>query len=307
MLCRRLISIRWPTNSWTSWNTGTCLPVRIFGPGGIIDTKQPQIESLSLITDCTCSASELDSADGLSGLTKLKRLCWRAPGCDFVDNLRDMIKTNAENLEYIELDLVNWGRFKQSIGFWQWIFPLVAYPALQTLCLTEVALSKKTIRALDFGTLRTLKLRNCKGWDILLEKAVQLRRPVRLRTLEILEGSGMDSFDSLYTISRFLDTFDGLEELYVSVAGPEDVADLWDGVIAHRATLKRFVHHQRIIETDFDSEHFEKEFDLMDLGCRYPSDVDRWKDIDKLQLEAIGLSALPEFLVSAPRDASLMR
>lgn len=73
--------------------------------------KQPRIEPLSIPTDCTCYESVDYVKVGLTTLTRLKRLRWRAPDYDDIHTLSDMIHTNAKTLKYLELDLVNWERF----------------------------------------------------------------------------------------------------------------------------------------------------------------------------------------------------
>ncbi|KAL1873928.1 hypothetical protein Daus18300_003800 [Diaporthe australafricana] len=148
--------------------------------------------------------------------------------------------------------------------------------------------------ALDFETLQTLKLRDCRGWNHLLERIMQLRRPVGLKVLEICESPGLRTCeldpdlrhaDLVGVVSEFLATFVGLEGLFVSIEGPADMDRLWSGVINHRATLKRFVHYQGI----------EDEPDVMTLGYDEPGEISLMS-LDEFQLEAIGLTLFPEYL-----------
>lgn len=275
--------------------------------------KQPKIESLSITTDCTCYESVDDVELGLTTLTKLKRLRWRAPDCADIHTLSDMIHTNAKTLKYLEVDLVNWERIGYYCsrnpyddgprGLEHWIrlwrvpegkFWGSKHTALQTLCLTEVALSRESVGVLDFGVLRTLRLRNCERWDSFLEHAVGLHLPIGLKTLEVTVKPGLLSCDADEVLSRFLKAFDGLEELYVGIESPLPFNELWPGVIAHHATLKRFVHHQRTGEGFHP--HLTQEVDadlLLDPGDAFLQTFDRF------QLEAMGLSINPEDLVSA--------
>lgn len=227
-----------------------------------------------------------------------------------------MIHTNAKTLKHLEVDLVNWERFgyychrnpyddgprglEHWIRFWrvpEGKFWGPTHTALQTLCLTEVALSRKSVGMFDFSVLRTLRLRNCEGWDSFLKHAVGLHLPIGLKTLEITAKPGLLSCDADEVLSRFLEAFDGLEELYVGIEGPLLSNELWPGVIAHRATLKRFVHHQRTTGEDLHP-HLGQEVDadlLLDAGDAF------LQTLDKFQIEAIGLSINPEDRVSAPK------
>lgn len=64
-----------------------------------------------MTTDCTCYETPDFVKGGLKTLTNLKRLRWRAPDCDDIHTLSDMIHTNAKTLKHLEVDLVNWERF----------------------------------------------------------------------------------------------------------------------------------------------------------------------------------------------------
>lgn len=283
--------------------------------------KQSLIESLSLTTDGSCYESVDYVKVGLSSLTKLKRLRWRGPDCDDIHTLSDMIHTNAENLEHLEVDLLSWkalGRYMglspyddgprglaHSIRFWRAPGGKISgptYPALRTLCLTEVSLKMKSVRVFDFSVLRNLKLRNCEKWDDFLENVVRLRLPIGLKTLEVHARPGLLNCDADEVLSKFLAAFDGLEELYVGIQGPLPYNFLWTGVVAHCATLKRFVHHLRTVDHDPD---YIDELDEGDLGW---GDADEFlKCLDKFGLEAMGLSINAEDMVSASEADSNLR
>lgn len=276
---------------------------------------QSQIESLSITTDCACDDVEFYPQGGLYELKRLKRLCWRAPRGGFIPDLSVMICNNAETLRYLEVDLVSWERAEhyarqgssaddpsdptRSYCFWRIPEGKISgpnYPVLQTLCLTEVALPRDAVGVFDIGVLQTLRLRNCGGWDVFLKDIVRLCLPIGLKTLEILAKPGMLTCDADEVLSKFLAAFNGLEELYVCLQGPLPTNLVWPGVINHRATLKRFVHHLRMV--DLDSE-FNQEIDEADLGLNVGDAF--LESLDKIQLEAMGLSIGPQDMVSSSK------
>lgn len=227
-------------------------------------------------------------------------------------HLGETIHRNAETLQYLEVDLVSWesvGRYSflysyddgpknlsHSRFFWRAPEGKIsgpAYPALQALCLTELGLTADAVTLFDFNVLRTLKLRNVEKWDTLLENAVRQRLPIGLKTLEIQVKPGPLSSGADEVLSNFLAAFEGLEELYVGLQGPLPASLLWPGVINHRETLKRFVHHLRTVDHDPDRR---QELDEADLGLNVGDAF--LGSFDEFQLEAMGLSIGPEDMVS---------
>lgn len=244
----------------------------------------------------------------------MRRLRWRAPGTGFVRDLSGMIHRNAETLQYLEVDLVSWDtldfwtnerllyedlpeRLPSSFGFWQAPEGKISgptYPALQTLCLTELPFDAEAVKAFDFNVLRTLRLRNVENWDALLDHAVRLRLPIALKTLEIHARPISLDHDEDVILLKFLTAFDGLEELYISLRGPRPTNLVWEGVINHRATLKKLVHHLRSLNPGQD---WWGGLDETELGLNVG---DAFLDsLDKFKLEATGLSIRPEDAVSA--------
>lgn len=322
-------------NVWISWDIAICLPSRIFGKGGILALKQSQIESLSITTDCVCNDAEYQA--GLYELKSLKHLCWRVPSLEAARDLSAMIYVNSDTLRHLEVDLVDSGNVDSYVSgppyeagpdglahshlFWREFLGKIsgpAYPALQTLCLTQVDLRKRSVRALDFNVLRTLKLRDCVGWKSFLRDAVQLRSPVGLKTLELqarfnrinyaphnwtpgsVPGDNWDpnvGWKAGEVVSNFLAAFTGLKELYVNLKGPSLFDKLWPGVIAHSATLERFVHDLRTLNHSVDFAY------LLDTptgeGIVFTLPLDELR----FQLRAEGLSIWPEhLLVSVPEN-----
>ncbi|KAF5698704.1 AAA family ATPase [Fusarium mundagurra] len=154
--------------------------------------------------------------------------------------------------------------------------------------------------AFNFETLSSLTLRMCPNCDQFVERVMQLKHPIKLKKLEIQEPDAAHEWDETFILD-FLNAFEGLEELFVSQSGPESALELW-GHVAHRhPSLKRFVDHQRMLNLDEDSPHFEKPCDVPDLGI-FGRSMRRIKEdpsqnpLAKLDLEFIGLACIPERL-----------
>lgn len=231
-----------------------------------------------------------------------------------------MIYANAGSLQNLEVDLVSWERvgscmqlnpFKDgpggladSLRFWRVPEGKIGnptHPVLQTLCLTEVGLSKETVGVFDFGVLQTLKLRNCDKWDVLLEEAARLRLPIGLKTLEIhtrynrlyhIESyEGEEVWNGGEVLFKFLAAFSGLEELSVGLEGTPVFDKILPGLLGHRATLKRFVHDLRTVSDRWALERVPSADSSLD-------DDEFARLLDQFQLEAMGLSLNPAQLVS---------
>lgn len=134
---------------------------------------------------------------------------------------------------------------------------------------------------------------------------MQLNHPIKLKRLEIQEWSEAFFLD-------FLNAFEGLEELFVSEAGPTSALELWEHAARRHPTLKKFVGHQRMINTNEDSPHFERPCDVPDLGiCGH--DMRRIKEdpsqnpLAKLDLEFIGVPCMPKRLVSHRRPHQICK
>ncbi|KAF5537201.1 hypothetical protein FNAPI_11487 [Fusarium napiforme] len=148
--------------------------------------------------------------------------------------------------------------------------------------------------AFNFETLSSLTLRMCPNCAQFLKRVTQLNHPIKLKRLEIQEWSETFVLD-------YLNAFEGLEELFVGEAGPTSALELW-GHVAHRhPNLKRFVGHQRMINSNEVSPYFERPCDVLDLGISGHS-MRRIKEdhsqnpLAKLDLEFIGLPCIPKRL-----------
>ncbi|KAG8405735.1 hypothetical protein J3458_021673 [Metarhizium acridum] len=154
---------------------------------------------------------------------------------------------------------------------------------------------------INFDILVSLTLRICLGWDRFLQRVIQLNVPMNLKTLEIQESSSVSCSWTEDILADFLNAFEGLEELYISHVRPVPGLGFWNRIIHRHTTLKRFVHHQRTIDIDDESPHFEEEHDLSDLAIlgrelRQIKEAPSQNPLAWLNLEFIGLACVPERL-----------
>lgn len=309
-----------------TWGLGTCVPKCLLGKNGILAREQSQVHSLSLTTAGDCMM--WSNAD-LSLFHHLKSFCWRGPRLDDLGTMAVPIRNNCKSLTHLELDLVDWGRiyheicdlddedtftvaldqdfFGKLILSMDDVLPTTPlFPALVSLSLSSVPLKGRTGHALDLGTLQSLTLRNCEGWPLFLAEITKLKPPVQLKTFEVrIEGIyqhwqvSAAEYDALL---GFIDSFQGLEELFLSLARPIDALQFWSKVATrHRATIKRFVHHQRLAELGGRAQHAD-DLDIpdFDLGPKL-SQLQKENPLRDIHcLESIGVSCLPEILVRFP-------
>ncbi|PNP60807.1 hypothetical protein FNYG_14427 [Fusarium nygamai] len=307
-----------------SWDLGTCVPPEILGVNGVVPLQQPSLQSLSLITDPTCRTYyDGDCEIDLSSFCNLQSLSWRGPNSDNLDALTVALQNNSTHLRKLELDFVNWHELRKYLGclsddeddidgtkeinyFADVVLgldrrsPRPLFPTIRVLSLSQVPLSRAMAHAFNFRTISSLTLRMCPNCDRFIERVMQLKHPIKLKKLEIQEPDASHEWDETLILD-FLNALEGLEELFVSQSGPESALELW-GHVAHRhPSLKRFVDHQRMINTDEDSPHFEKPCDVPDLGI-FGRSMRRIKEdpsqnpLAKLDLEFIGLPCIPRRL-----------
>ncbi|KAM0256121.1 hypothetical protein ACHAQJ_005208 [Trichoderma viride] len=282
----------------------------------------PLIRSLSLTTDSNCRLfSDSGGCDiDLSRFHQLRSLSWKAPNPENMSTISVAIRRNSPHLQKLELDLVNWPRLWADLassivdidedGFEAQNFfvgkvlgqnesstrPLL--PAIRVLSLTQIPLLASLAYAINFDTLVSLTLRMCPGMNNFLERVVQLRFPIKLKTLEFHATDSILGEICNETIAHFLDAFEGLEELFIYQSHPLSTLSLWEIISVRHTTLKRFVHHQRGLEID-ELDHSEEEFNVQDRSIT-GRNIHRLKNdplqnpLTRLDLEFIGLACLPE-------------
>jgi hypothetical protein len=81
---------------------------------------------------------------------------------------------------------------------------------------------------------------------------------IRLSSLEVTCGPADDDVDMCGTLSAFLRALQGLRDLFIALLGPAPTLDLWRTIARHKSTLTRFVCHQRTVNLNENSPHFEE-------------------------------------------------
>jgi hypothetical protein len=158
----------------------------------------------------------------------------------------------------------------------------------------------------DWGLLQSLTLRSCEGWENFLIQGSGLSCPTRLKSLEI-RTTRNEEIGPERTIAAFLDSFQGLEELFISKHPPSDTLIIWNALEHHKTTLRAFVHHQRSsvgYEDTEDFEEYENQSDNLDLCLTvFGTERAEWsRDRTKhpfhgLDLTFLGLFCRPDLLL----------
>lgn len=261
-------------------------------------------------------------------------------GCH-LDNIANLVQMNANHLEELQIDLQAWSRqwenremrivqqksrpdecdrvtastmlARKLFGLDPNIVAKTCFPRLRSLKLTRVPLSDESTRkavssaSINLENLRHLSLRMCSYWASLLIDMPQFGPQLQLKSLEILDFY-LKTLPETATkkatiITNFIDSFRGLEELFISHCGPIPALEFWEHIAGHASTLKAFVHHQRLTDQDEELLGSRMGMDLPDLAI---SQDDRGRikrdpsqnPLTRLNLEFIGLTCAPEYLVS---------
>ena len=298
---------------------GTCIPLEILGDRGFITNKQTSIESISLITGGACPINtDGENTIDLSAFRSLRHISWTGlQSSKEFDALSRALKNNSERLRELRLDFVNWSEeesFDSDASqnfFASQVLKLsadqcgVMFPALETLSLSHISLGnaqKGIADAVNFHQLSSLTLRHCAGSEEFLTEVIGSGQTIKLSSLEVVWGPSDHDLEMCATLQSFLGAFQGLKDLFVSLPGPVETLELWRSMIHHESTLTRFVCHQRTVNLDDNSPHFEEEMDLLDLSL-LPEDraeLDRSESrhpFAALNLESIGLGCVPQHLV----------
>ncbi|KAF4963090.1 hypothetical protein FSARC_8863 [Fusarium sarcochroum] len=177
-------------------------------------------------------------------------------------------------------------------------------PRLRVLSLTEMPLSKALASVFTVETLTSLTLRTCLSWPVFLEHIMESDCQINLRTFELQCGfqvSGNELSQQNEILLRFLKSFTGLEELYVSRDEGVDTADFFQQVGRQHSTLKRLVEHQRADYMDCSNtfSHRKESHDsrrlVMSSSCDFGIASETFA---KLDLDFVGLTCTPHHLVS---------
>jgi len=263
-------------------NLGCCIPNEILGSAGNYWIEnQKRIQSISLLTDggCCPTSAYVEYLD-FKSVTSIQSLSWKGLSKgDHFDCLASFIKNRAgaRRLRSLALDLVEWTRaesgwyahqratlggspprpdnfFATSILGIQPDQDSVLFQSLETLLLTGVAFSpfeNELGHSFNMMNLSTLQLRNCPASLELLETLLEQGITLKLKSFELAIDwdclHHYQDFDEARTevIFRFLDSFQGLEDLFLLLTQPLEWYLIVNSIGNHRSTLKRLVVHER--------------------------------------------------------------
>lgn len=277
------------------WDLGSCVPPNILGPDGYLPHHQTNLESIALITDGACDMTmEGENIYDLTKFVNIRSFSWTGPQSkeDF-DAIKDCLAANAEHLEALNLNLMNWSK---ADDFWhldhtRWseeptrrlnffaedILGLsldadgrgggVCFPVLQKLLLGQVSFDSaisRLVNAFSIFRLKQLKLWNCPEMVGLLEHLTDARQDLELVSLEVACGYQYDddnaTWELEFAVPPFLRKLSRLRDLYLCLplVQWDEVAD---SVCSHLETLERVAIHARTIDMDDESPYFEEEVD----------------------------------------------
>ncbi|KAF5520983.1 Methyltransferase fsa4 [Colletotrichum aenigma] len=301
-----------------SWEVGTCLPEGVFWPLGYLPQAQNGLESISLITDGSCGISlRAGNPLVLDVFPKLRRLSWVGiRSRDDMQSVKSLLLRNHSIVSELELDAVRYDDSWASIAgdaveynvVADFMLPSPSQPeyrqltALRRLSLGAVPLRPATDRVaavLCLDQLQSLRLRACPGWTHLFRYWLTSGLGINLALLEIQVS--LDMFAGAFPermLVTFLEHFEGLEELYISIPGLLDrPTALWHAALGH-PKLRRFVYHVRIFDLDLESMYAEQDASqppLLDtigdivLGQKPPA-------APPTNLECLGVTCFPLYL-----------
>ncbi|KAG4266768.1 hypothetical protein FPRO04_13134 [Fusarium proliferatum] len=129
----------------------------------------------------------------------------------------------------------------------------------------------------------------------------QRKVPVKLRKLELQESWPKNDEGSIYMdeddpIAFLLDSFEGLEEFYLSQIGGMRSILTWHHVCHHKSTLKIFVNHSRFYEERNRRWWDQPDMMLRDWNTTPFRDDPTSTPLYRLDTEFISLSCAPKFL-----------
>lgn len=256
----------------------------------------------------------------LSSFYRLLNFTWKGLRPEHMETLCVVLQNNSTHLKTLELDFVNLMEISNnhkderndndghndsdaSNFDLDSATTSLSFPDIRTLSLSQVPLTESIAPVLNFDTLVSLKLRLCSSWDVVIRRILKLNHPIKLRSLEIQDAATISHGLGEGAILDLVNGFDGLEELFVSHQGKGSALELWVIVACRHPALKRFVCHQRTVVANQDSQAFGRWHDLSNLGigesdmCRIAEDPLQ-NPLAKRDLEFIGLSSIPELMVS---------
>ncbi|QGI87145.1 hypothetical protein CEK25_002101 [Fusarium fujikuroi] len=263
-----------------------------------------------------------ETAIDLSAFTHLLDISWRGLNSENLKTLAIALRNNKSHLESLELDLIDWPHTRRELGYQsdsevvhglkardyinEKVFgldklsPCIKFPNLHTLVLSQVPLSATLAETVDFEIFKSPTIRPCPLWYEFVLTMAQRKVPVKLRKLELQESWPKNDEGSIYMdeddpIAFLLDSFEGLEEFYLSQVGGMRSILTWHHVCHHKSTLKIFVNHSRFYEERNRRWWDQPDMMLRDWNTTPFKNNPTSTPLYQLDTEFISLSCTPKF------------
>ncbi|KAJ4168683.1 hypothetical protein NW754_010606 [Fusarium falciforme] len=285
-----------------SWGMGTCVPEEILAEKGILGRMHPTIQSLRLITDPECPRGACEPMR-LPNFRQLKSLSWKGPNAAYLLELGRLIIKNSQHLQEVEIDLLDWERVDSINGYYDdsdsdgWGTDSDEYWMDSSrngdkkvgffACIWNRHMHTTTPRPI-FNALTKLSLSH---WTSFLEYAPKLNVALKLKELEIEDHGDWPNPPRLSTLWGFLDSFSGLQKLYLSFEELIGILPPCGHISRHRDTLQRLAQYDGVIDNTliWNSEDSQEESDRDGDGKAPIQDPS-----SNLHLECLGLGCEPE-------------
>ncbi|PYH37434.1 uncharacterized protein BO87DRAFT_413525 [Aspergillus neoniger CBS 115656] len=212
-----------------SWNVGTCLPSEVLGDSGYLILNQRKLVAIHLRTALKSNAFHLTQM-GL-GVTDIS-------GDEVTQSIQSMLA--KEILDMYDLRTA----FR---------FPVLQYLSFYYMDLTPISHVLSSI--FNVTSLLSLSLRLCKSWEYALLNFLNSGSRIALKSLTLETDMRRAGEDSVLALPAFLKSFEGLEELYISVLCFESPVPVWRSVFTHKETLRKLVCQQLHIDGYQSEEH----------------------------------------------------
>ena len=276
------------------------------------------LEHLSLFTDGRCARNiDGSSALFLNNFRHIKRVSWT--GLVSVSDFQSLalaVHVNADHLTGLYLDFETMQYDLDWVGGLGFRYNLIAdellnlsvhntlprCPLLEQLSLCTfplTSMASNLTSAINFDSLRLLKLRECQNWEVFLTNLTRSGKTINLKSLEIQAGPGGVIDETI--IGNFLAIFNGLEVLYLSLPGPlPQSLPIWEATRHHISTLRQFVYHLTANDLPLasDTHYFEGEMSINPEVFARLYDHPYENPLSQLNIECLGLACEPELLVS---------
>lgn len=243
------------------------MPSEILGNSGYLIQKQCKLKAIHLRTGSYCAAGGSDIL--LSKFACLKSISWL--DLCYERHVRELclaLKSNAFHLTQMDLGVtdVSGDEVTQSIQSmlaneildmhdWRtsFRFPVLRYLSLYYMDLTPISHALSSI--FNITSLLSLSLRLCKSWEYALLNFLNSGSRIALKTLTLETHMRRAEEDSVLAIPAFLNSFEGLKELYISVCCFISPVPVWRSVLTHKKTLRKLVCQQLHIDGCLYEEH----------------------------------------------------